>query len=236
MIPSSQLIQNLSILQSKIKNAAHRTERKTTDIKIIAVTKTFPPEIWNHALENNLFKLGESRVQEAEYKSKYFKHNRQQLELHLIGHLQRNKARKAVKYFDVIQTVDTIKLLERINQMSREENKCQRIFLQVNTGQDKNKHGFTKKEIFSAAELTKIFPHVSLGGIMTIPPQNLKEKKLCKIYEETRKIKDKIQQTIESECRYLSMGTSKDYLLAIQEGATHIRIGTALFGKRNQQC
>lgn len=234
MISSSLLTQNLSFIRSNIKNAAHRSGRNTDSIKIIAVTKALPQEIWNHALENNLYKLGESRVQEAEHKSKHFKYSRQQLELHFIGHLQSNKVRKAIKYFNIIQTVDTIKLLERINQISREENKQQKIFLQINTGQDKKKHGFMEKDIFSAAEQTKKLPHISLVGIMTIPQQNLQEKKLCNVYEKTRKTRDKIQQTIESECRFLSMGMSNDYICAIQEGATHIRIGTALFGKRNQ--
>jgi hypothetical protein len=236
MISSTLFAKNLSLIRTKVKNAAHWSGRKTDDIKIIAVTKELPPETWRYAQENNLFKLGESRVQEAEHKLKEFKHTRKQLELHLIGHLQSNKIRKAIKYFDIIQTVDTIKLLEQINKISNEENKHQKIFLQVNTGQDPNKYGFTEKEVFTAAERIKKLPHISLGGIMTIPPQNLKEKKLCKIYEKTRKIRDNIQQTIERECKYLSMGMSNDYIWAIQEGATHIRIGTALFGKRNQQC
>ena len=139
MISSTLLAQNLSLIRTKVKNAAHWSGRKTDDIKIIAVTKELPPEIWNYAQENNLFKLGESRVQEAEHKLKEFKDIREQLELHLIGHLQSNKIRKAIKYFDIIQTVDTIKLLERINKISNEENKHQKIFLQVNTGHDPNK-------------------------------------------------------------------------------------------------
>ena len=233
MISSTLLAQNLSLIRTKAKNAAHWSGRKTDDIKIIAVTKELPLEAWNYAQENNLFKFGESRVQEAEHKLKEFKHTRQQLELHLIGHLQSNKIRKAIKYFDIIQTVDTIKLLERINQMSREENKRQKIFLQVNTGKDQNKYGFTEKDVFYAAEQTKNLPHISLEGIMTIPPQKLQEKELCKIYAKTRKIRDNIQQIIESECRYLSMGMSNDYIWAIKEGATHIRIGTAIFGKRS---
>ncbi len=234
MISSTFLAQNLSFIRNKVKTAAYRSGRKTDDIKIIAVTKAFPPEIWNSALNNNLFRLGESRVQEAEHKFKHLKHIREQLELHLIGHLQSNKIRKAIKYFDIIQTVDTIKLLEQINKMSSEENKHQKIFLQVNTGQDPNKYGFTEKDVITAAERTKKLTHISLCGIMTIPPQNLQEKILCKIYKKTRKIRNNIQQTIESECKYLSMGMSNDYIWAIQEGATHIRIGTALFGKRNQ--
>ncbi len=236
MISSPLLAQNLSLIRTKIKNAAHYSGRKTDEIKIIAVTKELPLEIWNYAKENNLLKLGESRVQEAEHKLKEFKHTREQLELHLIGHLQSNKIRKAIKYFDIIQTVDTIKLLERINKISKEENKHQKIFIQVNIGKDPNKYGFTEKDVFTAAEQIKKFTNISLEGIMTIPQQNLQEKKLCKIYEKTRKIRDKIQQTIESECKYLSMGMSNDYIWAIKEGATHIRVGTALFGKRNQQC
>ena len=231
MISSSQLNNNLCFIKSNIQNAAQQSGRKADKITLVAVTKAFSSEAWNKALELKLTTFGESKIQEAEKKTKEFNSIRK-IKLHLIGHLQSNKVRKAIKYFDVIQTVDTIKLLERINQMSKEENKCQRIFLQVNTGQDINKHGFTEKDVYTAAERTKNLPHTSLEGIMTIPPQNLQEKKLCKIYEKTRKIRDDIQQTIESECKYLSMGMSNDYEIAIVEGATHIRLGTALFGER----
>ena len=232
MISSSLLTKNLSFIRSNIKKAAHRSGRNTDNIKIIAVTKALPPEIWNHALENNLYKLGESRVQEAEHKSKHFKHSREQLELHFIGHLQRNKAKKAIKYFDIIQTVDSIKLLERINQASEEKNKNQRIFLQVNTGKDPNKFGFTEKEVFLAAKQATTFQNITLEGIMTIPPYNSSKQQLSNIYKKTRKIRDKIHQTTDKQCKYLSMGMSNDYEVAIREGATHIRIGTALFGER----
>ena len=138
----------------------------------------------------------------------------------------------AIKYFDIIQTVDTIKLLERINKISKEENKHQKIFLQVNTGHDPNKYGFTEKDIFAAAEQIKNFSHISLVGIMTIPPQDISKNKLQFIYRETRKIRDKIKHTIDNHCKNLSMGMSNDFETAIIEGATHIRIGTALFGER----
>ena len=185
------------------------------------------------ALDQNLFIVGENKTQETENKLNQFKY-RKQIELHLIGHLQRNKARKAINMFDVIQTVDTIKLLRRIEYLLQEKNKKQKIFLQVNTGKDPQKHGFTKMEALNAAEKTTGMSHIELSGIMTIPPQNISEEKLCTIYRETREIKEKIEQTIESKCKHLSMGMSNDFEIAIREGATHIRLGTALFGERQK--
>ncbi|SVD07342.1 uncharacterized protein METZ01_LOCUS360196, partial [marine metagenome] len=153
---SSKLTRNISFIQSNIKSAALQTGRNINDIKIVAVTKAFPSPIWNLALKNNLTTIGESQIQEVENKVKDFK-QREQIELHLIGHLQNNKARKAVKYFDTIQTIDSIKLLERINLVSGQENKNQKIFLQVNTGKDPNKFGFNEQTVITAAELTTKF-------------------------------------------------------------------------------
>ena len=152
MISSSQLINNLRFIQTKIQRAARQSDRNEDEITLVAVTKTFSLEIWNKALEQNLFTIGENRVQETEIKAKHFKH-RQKIELHLIGHLQNNKVRKAVKIFDIIQTIDSIKLLDRINRASKEENKNQKIFLQINTGEDPNKFGFTKSKNSSIKKL-----------------------------------------------------------------------------------
>ena len=231
MISSSQLNKNLSFLQSRIQNAAQQSGRKAEEITIVAVTKTLPLEAWYLALENKLTIIGESKIQEAEKKSIHFKH-RKNIELHLIGHLQRNKVKKALKHFDIIQTVDSFRLLDKINQSSIEEDKNQNIFLQVNTAADQKKFGFSIKEIFTAAEQTTKLQNITLQGIMTIPPQKISKKGTRKIYKQTRIIKETIQQTIENKCQYLSMGMSNDFEAAIMEGATHIRIGTALFGER----
>ena len=122
MISSSQLNNNLCFIKSRIQKAAKQNGRKTEEIKIIAVTKTFSSEIWNIAKEQGITTFGENRIQETENKTKKFNH-RKQIDLHFIGHLQNNKVRKAVNLFDTIQTIDSIKLLSRINQISQQKNK-----------------------------------------------------------------------------------------------------------------
>ena len=221
-------------VNSQIKNAAIKSGRNPQNITIIAVTKSFPTGIWDFALQHDLTTIGESRIQEAEVKSKKFT-KRKKIELHLIGHLQGNKARKAVQLFDVIQTVDSLKLAKRINIISNQEKKRQKIFLQVNTGEDPNKHGFLPKETIAAAKEIAEMKNISLIGIMTIPPNNISKGNLQFIYNKTRKIRDILKKSIEKHCNNLSMGMSNDYETAIAEGATHIRLGRALFGERPQE-
>ena len=120
MISSSQVNQNLHAIKSKILTAAYQSGRKTDEIRIVAVTKTLPFESWNFALENKITIIGENQIKEAVNKINNFKY-RQKIKLHLIGHLQSNKVRKAIQQFDTIQTVDSIKLLKRINDVSKEE-------------------------------------------------------------------------------------------------------------------
>ena len=223
----------LQRVNTRIQNAAFKSGRNPSNITIIAVTKSFPPGIWDTALQHHLSIIGESRIQEAEKKNKKFT-NRKKIELHLIGHLQSNKARKAIQLFDVIQTVDSLKLANRINIISNQEEKKQKIFLQVNTGGDLNKHGFSPQEIVRAANEIAEMKDISLIGIMTIPPKNISEENLQSIYKVTRKIRDTVQKSIEICCNNLSMGMSNDYEIAIAEGATHIRLGKALFGERPQ--
>ena len=190
-------------------------------------------KIWDLALNVNLTTLGESRIQETIEKAETFK-KRDKIELHFIGHLQSNKVRKAVELFDVIQTVDSIKLARRINSICKESHIRQHLYLQVNTGEDPKKHGISVKNANSVAqEITKM-ENLILEGIMTIPPYNTATTELRLIYRKTRKIRDKIRSTINEDCQNLSMGMSNDYEMAIAEGATHIRIGTSLFGQRPQ--
>lgn len=223
----------LQLVKSRIQNAAIKSGRIQNNITIVAVTKTFPPGIWASALQQNLTTIGESRILETEIKNKKFS-DRKKIELHLIGHLQGNKVKKAVQLFDVIQTVDSLKLAKRINTISNQETKTQNIFLQVNTVGDPNKHGFSPKETIVAAKEIANMKHLSLIGIMTIPPNNISEESLQFIYKETRKIRDTVCRSIEKRCNNLSMGMSNDYEIAIAEGATHIRLGTAIFGERPQ--
>jgi len=221
----------LQQVQSRIENAAIKSGRNQNKITIIAVTKSFPSGIWDFALQNNLPIIGESRIQETEIKNKEF-NKRKKIELHFIGHLQTNKARKAIQLFDVIQTIDSLKLAQRLNIISQEEEKTQKIFLQTNICADPKKHGFSEKETLLAAKEIVDMKGLKLIGIMTIPPNNISTKTLHSIYNKTRKIRDTVYKSIETSCKNLSMGMSNDYETAISEGATHIRLGTALFGSR----
>jgi len=153
-------------------------------------------------------------------------------EVHLIGRLQKNKVRKAIQIYDVIQTVDSVELAKRISRISKEENKIQRIYLQVNTGGDPNKQGFSPDELLSNISTISSLPRLTIEGLMMIPPLVKMDDHYRKIYRNTRKLRDKVIKTGVASCINLSMGMTRDFELAIQEGATHIRVGTALFGER----
>ncbi len=230
MIDSINLINNLSFIKKQINNAVECSKRNINDITIVAITKSFSSNIWNLAINNNLTVLGESKIQETE--EKLNTNHQYNIELHFIGHLQTNKVQKAIKYFDIIQTVDSIKLLDKINLQAEKANKIQTIYLQINTAEDPNKFGFSNKTILNAAEKATQYSNIFLSGLMTIPPINISEYQLNTIYNKTRKIKNKINYSINNQCNNLSMGMSNDYTIAIKQGATHIRLGTALFGVR----
>jgi len=153
--------------------------------------------------------------------------------LHLIGHLQKNKVRKAVKIYDYIQTVDSLNLAKKINKIAKEENKIQKIFLQINIGNVENRHGFLTKEIEIAANAINLYKNISIEGVMIIPPLTDNNKKYLNYFKKAKEIQNKIKTKIKT-CTNLSMGMTNDYVEAIKEGATHIRIGTALFGSRNK--
>ena len=155
------------------------------------------------------------------------------LRLHFIGNLQRNKAKKAVAIYDYIQTVDSIGLAEKINSSARDIQKTQKVFLQINIADKKDKKGFLTSEIISASEKIKQHKNIVIKGIMILPPITKDKKVYIDYFKKARKIKEEIQNK-NPECKSLSMGMSGDYIEAIKEGATHIRIGTALFGERKK--
>ena len=155
------------------------------------------------------------------------------MRLHLIGHLQKNKVRKAIKLYDYIQTVDSLSLAKKINKTAKEENQIQKIFLQVNIGNLENRYGFLTKEIETAANIINLYKNISIVGIMIIPPLEDNKKKYLNYFNKAKEIQIKVETKIKT-CTKLSMGMTNDYVDAIKAGATHIRIGTALFGERKK--
>ena len=169
MLSTTTLLEKLNYIQGRIYKTAVRAGRNPNSITLIAITKTHSKETWEQALSVNLTNLGESRIQEAQKKTETFS-KRDKIKLHLIGHLQSNKVRKAIDLFDIIQTVDSIKLAERINRISGEKSKKQHIYIQLNTLKNLKKNGFSTIKAKSAAKEISKMENINLKGIMTPPP------------------------------------------------------------------
>ena len=232
MNSSAQIKKNIEKINFRIDNAAKVSSRKQEDITLVSVTKSFPNAIWNTAIKNNLFTIAENRINETEEKYLHCK-QRNKLKLHLIGHLQSNKAKNAIKMFDVIETVDSIKLASKLNKEAYQKEKIQTIYVQINTGKDPNKFGFDVDRVLEKIILISQMKNLKLKGIMTIPPRFVSEIQLRNIFKKTREIRDNVYNNVDSFCKDLSMGMSNDFDIAIEEGATHVRIGTAIFGVRD---
>lgn len=220
----------LAEVQNNIALAQSRSEVAAEYVTLIAVTKSFPAAILESAYAGGLTTIGESRVQEAETKFPLFPH-RGECTMHLIGHLQKNKVRKAVELFDVIESIDSVSLLKRLDRIAGEIGKQLPVYLQVNTGDDEAKFGFSTDAILKAIPEVKDAQYLVIAGVMTIAPYIDDAEKLRSIFQRTREIRDQIQASIPT-CTDLSMGMTGDYVLAVEEGATHIRIGRKLFGER----
>ena len=200
-------------------------------VKIVAVTKNFNYTAINSALQNNITCIGENRVNEFLSKTPHLS-TQHQIETHLIGHLQRNKTNKALQVFDVIETVDSIKVAQDINNKASQINKKQKIYIQINIGQDPKKHGFLPTKIYSQIEKITQLPNISIMGLMTILPFLHNPQETQPLFNKMYQIQTNIQADIAPQCAALSMGMSRDYIYALKEGATHLRLGTILYGKR----
>ena len=200
------------------------------NVNIVAVTKYFDEDAIVEAYDAGLRCFGESRVIEASEKIERLPdYVKEGSEFHFIGHLQSNKAKRAVERFDVIHSVDSVKLAEKISEYAFEIGKIQNILLQLNNACEVQKSGFSKEEIFDCFGQIKNLPNVKVLGLMNMAPLGEEEKKLRELFSDVRKTRDSLE--IEFNCKLpeLSMGMSQDYVIAAQEGATMLRIGRRLF-------
>ncbi|CAN5417731.1 YggS family pyridoxal phosphate-dependent enzyme [soil metagenome] len=218
--------ENLADVREKIADAARKANRNADEIKLVAVSKTHSAEKINEAIEAGAFVFGENKVQEAE--GKIAEIGREKAEWHLIGHLQSNKARKAVKLFDVIHTLDSVELAEKLERICIEENRATlSVFAQVDLANEAMKNGITEEDLPQLIEFLKTCTHLKLDGLMIIPPFFEDLEKVRPFFRRLRELRDAHLPNGE-----LSMGMSHDFELAIEEGATVIRVGTAIFGER----
>ncbi|APH39585.1 YggS family pyridoxal phosphate-dependent enzyme [Methanohalophilus halophilus] len=199
------------------------------DKTLICVTKTIEPERINEAIGAGAAIIGENRVQEYEDKCGEIL----PCETHLIGHLQTNKVKKAVDFFDVIQSVDSLKVINNIDSRAGDIDKIQRVFLQVNIGNEPQKHGFRLDRIEEAINEIRSLKNIRVEGLMCIPPF-VPPEQTRPYFRKMKALFDEIKQENRGniDIQELSMGMSNDYMVAIEEGATMVRVGSAIFGKR----
>ncbi|HCZ11968.1 MAG TPA: YggS family pyridoxal phosphate-dependent enzyme [Nitrospiraceae bacterium] len=227
------MIESASIILKKMSHAAMRAGRCPSEIKLIAVTKTVSTEAVKEAVNAGLRIFGENRVQEAQKKISdlRFEISNSRIEWHLIGHLQKNKAKYAVQLFDLIHTVDSIDLAEELNRQAGKAGKIQRILIQVKLSEEETKHGVPEKDLMPLLEKIKGLRNLKLEGLMTMPPYFEDAEKARPYFKRLREIRDEADKK-GYRLPELSMGMSGDFEVAIEEGATMVRIGTAIFGER----
>ena len=222
---------NLSYVRERIEKAARRVGRDPADVMLVAVSKRIDLQKIEEVVSAGASVLGENYVQEA--KQKIEKLGRQ-VQWHMIGHLQTNKVKLAVNLFDMIETVDRIEVAREINKRGIELGKKISALIQVNISQESTKSGIEKERVVSLASEISGLTHIKVKGLMTMPPYFTDPEETRPYFKSLRELRDEIErerlQHISME--ELSMGMSHDFETAIEEGATIVRVGTAIFGER----
>ena len=221
---------NYNRLKDDVIETALKCGRNPDEIKIIAVSKTFSVDKIQEAVNSGITIFGENKVQEAALK---FPHIKDPYELHMIGHFQSNKSREALKLFDVIHSIDKISTASKLNSESEKNGKILRIYLQLKTTEEITKSGADPLEILKIVESIVEMKSLKLEGLMSIGPNTTDPGLIQKSFAETAKTLDIINKRFNLNLTGLSMGMSGDFKIAIKEGATILRIGSAIFGDRD---
>lgn len=223
------IAENLKKVEDKIAESCIKCGRNRSEIRLIAVSKTQPIEVIREAINTGIKDFGENKAQELRDKSELFTEN---FNWHFIGHLQTNKIKYVIKSAEFIHTVDSVKLADEINRKSKEINKNQKVLLEIKTSDEATKFGLAdEKEIFETAQFCKNSSNLDLVGLMTMAPYTDDENVIRNCFIELRRLKEKLNKN-GFALSELSMGMTNDYTIAIEEGATMLRIGTAIFGDR----
>ena len=229
MIEFSQFEKKLDAVRDRMKSACAASHRASGAVSLLPVTKNHPLEAVDFARRCGLKSVGENRVQEASDKRGSYD---AEVFWELIGHLQSNKAQQAVAIFDRIQSVDSLKLMRRLDRFAGETGKALPILLQCNTGEDPNKYGFASGEMASALETALDLEHLQVDGFMTIAPLDENPDVAKAAFERLRDLRDALSAQFGVALSELSMGMTGDLEIAIAAGSTQIRVGTALYGQR----
>lgn len=224
------IAKRLKALDEDIRRLCERTDRKREEIDVVLVTKTIPPESIKEAYNAGWRVFGENKVQEFCEKYDLLP---AEIKWHFIGHLQRNKVKYIVDKVSLIHSVDSLRLAKEINKQAEKINRCIPILLQVNISKEHSKSGFAEEELSDAVSTIVHYKNVHINGLMTIGPFTEDRDLIRNCFQRLSQLKRKMQQQF-SECEWkiISMGMSADYDIAIEEGATLLRIGSLVFGER----
>lgn len=231
-----ELCARFANIVERIKSAASRTNRNPDEITLVAVSKTHSADLVKAAIACGVTDVGENRVQEAEQKIELV--GRDAARWHLVGHLQANKARKVVKLFDVIHSLDSIDLTTRLDRLCHEEGRVKLpVLIQVNLGSEETKSGVEEKDLFDLVGHVLEVENLELIGLMNVPPFFDDAELVRPFFRRLRELRDDLSQqgVFREQAGELSMGMTHDFEVAIEEGATMVRIGTALFGERSYE-
>ncbi len=223
----------VAAVRDRIARAAARARRKPEDVTLVAVSKTHPADAVREAFAAGLRHFGENKVQEAEPKVEALHGLRKDgLRWHLVGHLQTNKARTAVALFDAIDSVDDVRLGQRLERAAEELRKPLPVLVQVKLGDEDSKAGLDEQHLFPTLEILRGSKRLHVQGLMTLPPFAEDPEQMRPFFRRLRELRDKARAAGLLLGAELSMGMSHDLEVAVEEGATQVRVGTALFGAR----
>jgi len=223
MVVATDIGTNIEQVKERVAGACRRAGRSPDEVTIVAVTKTVAPQAIVTAFKLGIRDFGENRIQEAESKIDQLAALTPHPTWHMVGHLQRNKAGAAVEIFDIIHSLDSVRLAEVL---SRRSQKTMPVLLQVNVSGEGSKSGFPPAELEAALDTISRLPHLEVRGLMTIAPLVSDSEQVRPIFKKLRSLRDSFR------LEHLSMGMTDDFEVAVEEGATIIRIGRAIFGER----
>jgi PLP dependent protein len=222
---------NLERVRAQIAQAAAKSGRSVEDVDLVAISKTHNAEKMREAIEAGQTLFGESRVQEARVKIPDLPSS---AHWHFVGHLQKNKIRHALPLFELIHSIDSLALAEDMNRIAEEEGLHPRVLLEVNVAGEGSKFGFQPDKLRAEMESLLALPRLSILGLMCIPPISDKAEASRKYFVALRELRDQLQSEFHVDLAQLSMGMTQDYAVAVEEGATLVRVGTAIFGERSK--
>jgi PLP dependent protein len=227
----SSVAENLERVREQVAEAAAKVGRAVDEIQLIAISKTHDAEKVRAAYEAGQTLFGESRVQEARAKIPLLPSS---LRWHFVGHLQKNKIRHALPLFELFHSVDSLALAHEMNRIADEDGMHPRVLLEINVSGEGSKFGFKPETVRAEMESLLALPRLSIEGLMTIPPLAEKAEASREFFAQLRELRAVLEKEFDVKLPHLSMGMTNDFPIAVEEGATLVRVGTAIFGERSR--